>query len=79
MISRVRITGGNAALGPGVLDGANADLVVLDDFLFGEPTAVPEPATWAMMILGFGLIGGVLRARRRPRRMQRSNGWKNSS
>ena len=23
--------------------------------------AVPEPATWAMMILGFGLIGGALR------------------
>jgi len=27
--------------------------------------AVPEPATWAMMIGGFGAIGGSLRARRR--------------
>jgi len=27
--------------------------------------AVPEPATWAMMIMGFGLAGGMLR-RRRP-------------
>ena len=26
--------------------------------------AVPEPATWGMMILGFGLVGGVLRRRR---------------
>jgi hypothetical protein len=26
--------------------------------------AVPEPATWAMMILGFGLLGSVLRRRR---------------
>jgi choice-of-anchor A domain-containing protein len=26
--------------------------------------AVPEPATWAMMILGFGLAGGMLRRRR---------------
>lgn len=26
---------------------------------------VPEPATWAMMILGFGAAGGMLRARRR--------------
>ncbi len=26
--------------------------------------AVPEPATWAMMILGFGLIGSLLRRRR---------------
>lgn len=27
-------------------------------------TAVPEPATWAMMIGGFALIGGALRRRR---------------
>ncbi|WP_293902739.1 PEPxxWA-CTERM sorting domain-containing protein [Phenylobacterium sp.] len=27
--------------------------------------AVPEPATWAMMILGLGGVGGTLRARRR--------------
>ena len=27
--------------------------------------AVPEPATWAMMVLGFGAVGGALRARRR--------------
>jgi hypothetical protein len=26
--------------------------------------AVPEPATWAMMILGFGMVGGLLRRRR---------------
>jgi PEP-CTERM motif len=28
--------------------------------------AVPEPTTWAMMILGFGVIGGALRRRRNP-------------
>lgn len=28
------------------------------------PGAVPEPATWAMMILGFGLSGALLRQRR---------------
>jgi hypothetical protein len=27
--------------------------------------AVPEPATWGMMILGFGLIGGAMRRRQR--------------
>ena len=34
----------------------------------GNPVAVvpvPEPATWAMMIGGFGLVGGALRRRRR--------------
>ena len=29
-------------------------------------SAVPEPATWATMLLGFGLIGGAMRYRRRP-------------
>lgn len=29
-----------------------------------EVSAVPEPATWAFMILGFGAIGGALRRRR---------------
>lgn len=29
--------------------------------------AVPEPATWAMMILGFGLIGGAMRRRETAR------------
>lgn len=27
--------------------------------------AVPEPATWAMMIAGFGILGGTMRRRRR--------------
>jgi len=25
------------------------------------PAAVPEPATWAMMLVGFGMLGGALR------------------
>ena len=28
--------------------------------------AVPEPATWAMMIVGFGFIGAALRRRAKP-------------
>jgi hypothetical protein len=29
-------------------------------------SAVPEPATWAMMLVGFGAIGAAARSRRRP-------------
>jgi hypothetical protein len=28
-------------------------------------SAIPEPATWSMMIVGFGMAGGLLRRRRR--------------
>lgn len=31
---------------------------------FGTQGAVPEPATWMMMLFGFGLIGGVMRRRK---------------
>jgi hypothetical protein len=32
----------------------------------GDPTpGVPEPASWAMMLGGFGLVGGALRSRRK--------------
>lgn len=30
----------------------------------GAVAAVPEPASWAMMIVGFGLIGGAMRRRK---------------
>lgn len=29
------------------------------------PTGVPEPATWAMLIVGFGAIGAAMRSRRK--------------
>jgi hypothetical protein len=31
----------------------------------GVGGAVPEPTTWAMMILGFGMVGGAMRSGRR--------------
>ena len=44
VIARVRITSGNVAPSPGVLDqnGNLNDVVVMDDFLYAEPSAVPE-------------------------------------
>ncbi|MGL4542342.1 MAG: NF038122 family metalloprotease, partial [Polymorphobacter sp.] len=38
------------------------DLIAFDTM--GYDMAVPEPASWAMMIAGFGLVGGALRLRR---------------
>ncbi len=35
-----------------------------DDMIVGT-AAVPEPSTWAMMILGVGAVGGALRGRKR--------------
>lgn len=32
---------------------------------YAEPTGVPEPANWALMVAGFGLIGNALRQRGR--------------
>jgi uncharacterized protein (TIGR03118 family) len=42
-------------------DGINGEL----DGLFGSISAVPEPSTWAMMILGFCGIGAMTYRRRR--------------
>lgn len=34
------------------------------DGLFGSLSAVPEPSTWALMLLGFGAVGVLVRRRR---------------
>lgn len=55
----VRLEGGTQSLGTAI-----AETYHLDDLTFGVSAgAVPEPATWAMMIGGFGLIGGAMRRR----------------
>lgn len=63
IVSRVRITSGTAALGPNDNPGGGVDVVVMDDFIYGEPQAIPAPAT--LSLLGIGLAGlGVLIRRR---------------
>ena len=62
VLASVILTAGNFDIGP--TDGAfGYDVVVFDDFIYGEPTAVPEPASALL-----GLMAGVgLLARRRMR------------
>jgi hypothetical protein len=63
LIARVRINAGNTVLAPGATDqnGTLRDVVVMDDFIYGEP--VPEPATVVLVAMG----ALVLTARLRPR------------
>ena len=37
---------------------------------FAPTAAVPEPATWGLMLLGFGAMGGMLRTRSRKARIR---------
>lgn len=49
-----------AVNGPTTIDITQTPLTVF----VGGPGPIPEPATWAMMILGFGMTGAALRRRR---------------
>jgi hypothetical protein len=48
--------------------GGVANQIVFDDITFGSstpgPDVVPEPASWAMLIAGFGLVGAAMRRRK---------------
>ena len=61
-----KITGVTVS-GDASLTSASGALTPLPGGGYGYPAAVPgvpEPATWAMMIMGFGAIGGAMRRRR---------------
>lgn len=47
--------------------GAGTGAAAISDFAPDNATisAAPEPTSWAMLLIGFGALGGLLRARRR--------------
>lgn len=47
-----------------VLFHSNGRAFEFDDFAASWVSTVPEPATWAMMILGFGFVGFMMRSNR---------------
>lgn len=49
------------SLNQGSPDGPGVRLTIAD---VGNGGVIPEPATWAMLIAGFGLVGSALRRRR---------------
>ncbi|HEY2952572.1 MAG TPA: hypothetical protein VGK40_08320 [Verrucomicrobiae bacterium] len=65
-VARVHITSGNAPLGSSTLDGSGIDLVVMDDFMYGEPSQVPETSTLSLLGLGTLVWLAGQRLRRNP-------------
>ncbi len=45
--------------------GSVVQTVVASVTPIAATSPVPEPATWAMMLMGFGAVGGALRSRRK--------------
>jgi hypothetical protein len=65
-IDHVRLTSGlNTIISNGVRLNEIDDAVVMDDFLYAEPTAVPEPASF--LLFGTGLAAVAAWRRRKPR------------
>ncbi len=69
-IERVRITSGvNTIVSNGVLGNPNDDVVVMDDFIYGEVGAatVPEGNTVLLVGLALPILGGIVLRRRRAK------------
>ena len=73
IVDRVRLTSGNVAPGPNDAPGAlvPVDIVFMDNFIYSEPTPIPEPST--VLLAASGAAGLATWARRR-RRASRSSG-----
>ena len=53
-VGRVRITSGAVTIGSN--DASTNDVAVMDDFIFAEPAAVPEPGTLLLLSAGFAFF-----------------------
>jgi hypothetical protein len=60
------------SLDPSVSDPQDYQILVSPDVMNGYPPAVPEPSTWAMLLLGVFGLGAVLRTARKGQ-------WKSAS
>jgi hypothetical protein len=63
-IARVRITAGSEALGMADSNGDPVDVVVMDDFLYSEPVAIPEPPAALLAALCISAAAAAARWRR---------------
>jgi hypothetical protein len=61
-VSGLSLTGSSLTLTPN--DNPNA-WTFISEVSFGGVAGVPEPGTWAMMLVGFGGLGALLRSRRK--------------
>jgi hypothetical protein len=69
-IFRVRITSGNTALGPDDDRAGGIDVAAMDDFLYSEPLAIPEPSSLALITLGLLSSSALALRRKRPRNLR---------
>jgi hypothetical protein len=46
------------------MESPTVDLVVMDDFLFGEPQQVPQPPSVLLLALGLVALGAYVRVAR---------------
>lgn len=63
--SGLSLSGGSHTLQFNQDFGGNSWIFLSEIEFYGSSAAVPEPATWAMMLLGFGVVGGAMRRRAR--------------
>jgi hypothetical protein len=67
--------GDNSVINLGSIFGPNIDLTIEGDGVFAFGGAVPEPSTWAMLLLGFaglGVVGYRKHAEAKPQRHEAS-------